>query len=99
MHRIADTDVADIAGGPVGPQANGVAAMVEMQIEAGRLSLEHAAFDARRLAAEAVAAAGRSLDAGLDLARQTTSAISAPLPLALPDEPQEPAKPPAPAPR
>ena len=55
--------------------------------------------DTGRLAAEAVAAAGRSLDAGLDLARQTTSAISAPLPLALPDEPQEPAKPPAPAPR
>lgn len=55
--------------------------------------------DTGRLAAEAVAAAGRSLDARLDLGRQTTSAISAPLPLPLPDKPQEPAEPPAAAPR
>ncbi len=43
---------------------------------------------------EAAAAAGRSLDARLDLSRQTTMAISA-LPLPLPDEPREPAEPPA----
>jgi hypothetical protein len=55
--------------------------------------------DTGRLAAEAVAAAGRSLDARLDLSRQTTMAISAPLPLPLPDEPREPAELPAAAPR